>query len=140
MNRWLDSLQPWGATLLRLVLGVAMVYNGHGKIIPAGGLHAPPLSAVEHYSRYIGSLGIPAWLGYVSAATEFFGGILVLLGLLTRFAAFMVAGNMLVALFSVNLHHGYSGSEYTLALIAMAVMLLCTGGGALALDRRIGLA
>ena len=61
------------------------------------------------------------------------------LGLLTRFAAFLVAGNMLVSLFAVDLHHGYAGSEYVLALVAMALMLMTTGGGAASIDQRVGL-
>lgn len=77
-------------------------------------------------------------MGYMSALTEFVGGILVLLGLLKRFTAFLIAINMLVALVLVNRHHGYPGSEYTLALLAIAVMLLFYGAGAIALDRRIG--
>jgi putative oxidoreductase len=79
-------------------------------------------------------------MGYVSALTEFLGGILLVVGLFTRFAALMVAGNMLVALFYVNRHQGYSGSQYTLALIALAFMILFYGAGAASMDRRMGLA
>jgi len=139
MSRWLNSLQPWGALLLRLVLGAAMVFHGYGKVIPTNGLHGSPLTALEHFSQFVASLGLPPWLGYVSALTEFLGGAFLILGLFTRFAAFMIAINMTVALVTVNLHKGYSASEYTLALIAMALMLLFYGPGALALDRRLGL-
>ncbi len=138
MSGWLSSFEPWGATLLRLVLGVAMVYHGHGKVIPAHGFMAHPLSAMREYNHYVAGLGMPGWLGYVSALTEFVGGIFLLLGLLTRFAALMVAGNMAVALCGVTLHRGYAASEYVLALLALAVMLACTGGGAIAMDRRLG--
>ena len=139
MTRWLESLAPWAATLLRLVLGGAMVHHGIGKVVPAHGLDGSWLAPMEHYSHFVASLGIPAWLGYVSALTEFAGGALLVLGLLTRFTALLVAINMLVALCAVNLHHGYAASEYTLALLAMAVMLVTTGAGALALDNRLGL-
>ena len=125
--------------MLRLVLGAAMVYHGWAKVAPAHGLHGDLFSGVRHFSGYVASLGLPGWLGYLSAATEFFGGMLLVLGLLTRFAAFMVAGNMLVALFAVDLHHGYAGSEYVLALVAIAVMLMTTGGGAASVDQRVGL-
>ncbi len=139
MSRWLDNLQPWGILLVRLVLGVAMVYHGHSKVLPPNGLHGSPIAAMEHFSHFVASLGLPPWLGYVSALTEFVGGGLLVLGLLTRFAAFMVTINMIVALVAVDLHRGYGASEYTLALIAMAVVLLFSGAGAMALDRRIGL-
>lgn len=129
MTKWLNSLQPFGALLLRLVLGAAMIFHGYDKVIPHGGLN--------HHVHYIASLGLPYWLGYVSAFAEFAGGILLILGLLTRFAAFLVAINMLVALVTVTRHHGYAGSEYSLTLFAIATMLLFYGAGALALDRKI---
>jgi putative oxidoreductase len=141
MSRWLSGLQPWGAFLMRLVLGISMAYHGWDKVIPARGLRSHDLlSALHHYCGYVASLGLPYWMGYVSALTEFLGGILLVVGLFTRFAALMVAGNMLVALFYVNRHQGYSGSQYTLALIALAFMILFYGAGAASMDRRMGLA
>ena len=139
MRRWLDGLEPWGAALLRLVLGAAMAYHGWQKVEPAHGWHGDLLQGVRHYAGYVATLGLPMWLGYVSAGVEFLGGLLLILGALTRLVAFLVVGNMTVALFSVNAHHGYSGSEYTLALIAMAVMLVCVGGGAASVDSHLGL-
>ena len=140
MSKSLNNLQPWGAFFLRLVLGVAMVYNGYDKVIPHGGFHGSAFSALDHHSHYVASLGLPYWLGYVSALTEFIGGILIILGLLTRFAAFLIACNMLVAIVMVTRHHGYSGSEYALALLVISLMLLFYGAGACALDRKIGFA
>jgi putative oxidoreductase len=140
MSKSLNNLQPWGAFFLRLVLGVAMIYNGYDKVIPHGGFHGNAFSALDHHSHYVASLGLPYWLGYVSALTEFIGGILILLGLLTRFAAFLIACNMMVAIVMVTRHHGYSGSEYALALFVIALMLLFYGAGACALDRKIGFA
>ena len=138
MSGWLSRFEPWGATLLRLVLGVALVYHGYGKVIPAHGVSVHPFSALQSYAHFVAGLGVPGWLGYVSALTEFAGGGLLVLGLLTRFAAFMAAGNMLVALCAVTLHRGYEASQYPLSLFAIAVMLLFTGGGAAAVDQRIG--
>ncbi|MEO6911727.1 MAG: DoxX family protein [Edaphobacter sp.] len=139
MSKSLNSLQPWGAFFLRLVLGCAMVYHGYGKVIPAGGFNGHnTFSALEHHSHFVAGLGFPYWLGYVSALTEFVGGIFVLLGLLTRFAAFLIAVDMLGAIVTVTRHRGYSGSELPLALLAIAIMLLFYGAGALALDRKIG--
>ena len=139
MSKSLNSLQPWGAFFLRLVLGISMVFHGYGKVIPASGLHGNLLSALQHHSHLVVSLGMPYWLGYVSALTEFLGGILILLGLLTRFTAFMIACNMLGAILLVARHQGYSGSELPLALLAIALMLIFFGPGTMALDRRIGL-
>ncbi len=139
MGNWLRGLEPWGAMLLRLMLGAAMIYHGWDKAAAGTNLHGDWLRGVHLFCGYVAHLGLPAWLGYVSVAAELGGGVLLVLGLLTRFAAFMVVGNLLVALFAVNLHNGYAGSEYTLALIAMAMMLVTTGGGAASVDHRIGL-
>lgn len=139
MIKSLNNLQPWGALLMRLVLGVSMIVHGYGKVVPPGGLHGGNLfSALERHSHYVVSLGLPYWLGTVSALTEFVGGFFLLSGFLTRFAALMVACNMLMALVLVNRHHGYGGSEYSLALFAIALMLLFYGAGACSLDRKFG--
>ncbi len=141
MSKWLNSLQPLGALFLRLVLGFAMLYNGWDKVVPAGGFHGHnTFAALDHHGHFVVSLGLPYWLGYVSAFAEFVGGILLILGLLTRFAAFMAAGDMFVALVFVNIHHGYIGSQYSLALMVIALMLLFCGAGKLSLDRKIGFA
>jgi putative oxidoreductase len=140
MVRWLAGLQPFGALCMRLVLGVAMFVHGWAKVAPLGGLHSHDLlSGISHYAHYVTTLGLPHWLGCVSALTEFLGGILLVVGLFTRFAAFMVAGNMLVALLLVNIHQGYHGAEYPLALLALALMILFHGAGSAALDRRLRL-
>lgn len=140
MSKFLNNLQPWGALLMRLALGAAMVYHGYSKVIPPGGFHrSNTFSALEHHAHFVSSLGLPYWLGYISALTEFFGGLLLIFGMLTRFAAFMIACNMAVALIIVNRHHGYTGSEYGLALFVIALMLLFYGAGVYAADRKIGL-
>jgi putative oxidoreductase len=132
MTKWLNSLQPFGALLMRLALGASMAVHGYGKVVPHG--------ALNHYAHYIASLGIPYWLGYVSAYTEFVGGMLLILGLLTRLAAALIAINMLVAFFFVGIHQGFGIYNYILALAALGIMLTFYGAGVLALDRKIGFA
>ncbi len=130
MSGWLNSLQPWGALVLRLAIGLSMSVHGYEKVIPHG--------ALNHFAHYVVTLGMPYWLGYVSAYTEFVGGILLLIGLLTRLAAALVAINMLVALFTVGIHQGFGIYNYIIALAATAIMLIFTGAGAMGLDRKIG--
>jgi putative oxidoreductase len=132
MSKWLNSLQPLGALVLRLALGLSMIVHGYQKVVPHG--------ALNHYAHYIVTLGIPYWLGYVSAYTEFIGGMFLAMGLLTRFAAALVAINMLVALFTVGIHQGFGIYNYVIALAAIAIMLVVYGAGAVALDRKIGFA
>lgn len=130
MTKWLNSLQPVGALLMRLILGLSMAVHGYEKVVPRG--------ALNHFAHYITTFGLPYWMGYVSAFTQFVGGILLILGLLTRFAAGLVAINMLFAFALVGLHQGFGIYNYILALAALGLMLLFYGPGALALDRNIG--
>ena len=129
MFSWLDRFQSFGALVLRLVLGVIMVRHGYDKIIPTGALY--------NFAHMVTRLHLPIWLGYVAAFTEFFGGILLIIGLLTRLAALMTAVDMAVAIFKIHLHGGIMGPNsfaLPLALFAIALMLVFTGCGMLGLD------
>ena len=118
--RYLDRFQPIALLLMRLALGAIMVAHGYYKVF--GGLH--------HHAQTVASLGLPAWLGYVSAFTEFFGGLLILVGFFTRAAAFAVFINLSVAIWKVHLHNGLMGSpgrpgyEFPLAAAALAFALV----------------
>ena len=132
MLQRLNRGQSWGSLALRLALALSIIYHGYQKAVPHGALH--------HFAHSVAALGLPGWLGYVSAFTELVGGILILFGLFTRVAAIFVTVNMLVALFAVAIHHGYDSYSYVAALAAIAIMLIFSGGGALSLDRKFGLA
>jgi putative oxidoreductase len=128
--RYLDRLQPFALLAMRLVLGAIMVAHGSHKVF--GGLH--------HHAQMVASLGLPAWLAYVSAFAEFFGGLMILVGFFTRAAALAVFLNLFVAIWKVHLHNGLMGSperpgyEFPLAAAALAFALIFFGGGAIALD------
>ena len=129
MFTWLDRFQSLGALILRLVLGVIMVRHGYDKIIPTGALY--------NFSHMVTHLHLPVWLGYLAAFTEFFGGMLLIVGLLTRIAALMTAVDMAVAILKIHLHGGIIGPNslaLPLALFAIALMLVFTGCGWLGLD------
>lgn len=125
--RFLDRLQPLALLVMRLALGAVMVGHGYHKVF--GGLH--------HHVQLVTSLGLPAWTAYLSAFTEFFGGLLVLLGLFTRVAAFAICIDLAVAIAKVHFHNGLMGTngyEFPLALAALAFGLIFLGGGAIAFD------
>jgi putative oxidoreductase len=118
---------------MRLALGIIMVAHGYTKIIPSGALYS--------FSHTVFRMHLPIWLGYVSAFTEFFGGMLIIVGLLTRVAAFMTAIDMAVAIMKVHLHGGLLGPNsfaLPLALFAISMMLVFTGCGWLGLDDFVG--
>jgi putative oxidoreductase len=80
----------------------------------------------------------PAWLWLGAAAlSEFLGSILVLLGLFTRVGAFVIACTMATAIrvHWPNFFAGNKGYEYPMVLLAIALSLLISGGGAASADR-----
>jgi len=81
----------------------------------------------------------PTWLWLGAAAfSEFFGAILILLGLFTRIGAFFIGCTMLTAILGVHLSAGFflpRGYEYAFTLLAIVFALLISGGGALSIDR-----
>lgn len=118
----LNRLQPFALLMLRLVLGAIMIAHGYKKVF--GGFHA--------HQHLVGSLGIPAWMAYLSTGTEFFGGIAIVLGLFTRFFALAVIVEMAVAIAKVHWKNGLTGQggyEFPLALATIAFTLMCYGGG-----------
>jgi len=107
---------------MRLVLAAILIAHGYHKVW--GGFH--------HHMEFVGSLGLPAWMAYLSAGTEFFGGIGLVLGLFTRFFSLAVVIEMAVAIWKVHFKNGLMGPmgyEFPLAVGTMAFALLCFGGG-----------
>ncbi len=125
--RYLDRMQPLALVALRLTLGIVFIAHSSHKVY--GHLH--------DYATFIGSLGVPVWLGYVSAFTEFLGGILLILGSLTRLAAFALLIDMIVAIAKVHWKHGLMGNggyEFPLALATIAFALIFFGAGPISID------
>jgi putative oxidoreductase len=122
--RFLDRLQPLGVMVLRVVLGAILIGYGYGKVF--GGLHKMASVAA--------GLGLPPWLGYLSAFTEFVGGMLLVAGLFTRLASMAICINMLVAVKS-QFHNGFlHGYDYPLACAAIAFALIFLGPGPISFD------
>jgi putative oxidoreductase len=85
----------------------------------------------------VSGLGMPGWLAYLSAAAEFVGGILVLVGLLTRCASLAILIDLSVAILKVHLKNGLLGDkgyQFPLALAAIAFALIFFGAGPMAFD------
>jgi putative oxidoreductase len=125
--RYLDRLQPLGLLALRLVLGTVMIGHGYGKVF--GGL--------SRHVQLVTSLGLPGWWAYLSAFAEFFGGILLIVGLLTRVASLAILIDMFVAIWKVHWKNGMFGKggyEFQLTLAAIAFALIFFGAGPIAMD------
>lgn len=128
-------------TVVRLVLGV--IFFVHGAQLALGWFGGYGYAGSMHF--FTQGMGIPAPFAFLAIMTQFLGGIALLLGFLTRFAAFLIAINMLVAIFTVHIHVGFfmnwygaqkgEGYEYHLLALALCLVLLVKGAGAISLDR-----
>lgn len=126
--RILDRMQPLGLLALRLVVGAIMIDHGYGKVFHGG--------LAQHVQR-VSSLGLPGWLAYLSAYTEFFGGILLIAGLFTRCVSVAMMIDMLVAMWKVHWKNGMFGKggyELVLTVATIAFALIFFGAGPIAMD------
>jgi len=130
--------------ILRLALGAIFVMHGAQKVLGLFGGEGLAVT-VQNFQAH---LGIPPILGYAASFTEFFGGIALLVGVLTRLAALGIGMTMVVAALKVHLANGFfinwsceagkgHGYEYNLALLALAFALVLTGGGAYSIDQKV---
>jgi putative oxidoreductase len=137
-----DSATAWSIVLVRLALGLVIFIHGVGKLLQIGPTATPP----AEFTGFLASLGIPlpGLFTWIVALVETIGGLFILVGLLTRFAAAAVGIDMLVATLLVHVPEGFSvsngGFEYTFVLFLLAVALVISGAGPkLSLDRALGL-
>jgi len=131
-------------TVLRLVLGVVFLAHGSQKMLGWFGGYGFK-GTMGFFTQ---AMHIPAVFAFLAIAAEFFGGLGLLLGLLSRIAAFGITVTMLVAIFMVHLPNGLfmnwtgqqkgEGIEYHLLVLAMTIALMIRGAGAFSVDRAIG--
>jgi putative oxidoreductase len=127
------SLESYGATILRVVLGVIFVMHAYYALFHYG------IRGTIEFQR---SLGLPApeiGVWYVVLAHGV-GGALIIVGLFTRWAALVNLPIMAGAFFLVHLKQGFfmdkdGGYEYVLLVLACDLALVFLGPGALALRR-----
>ncbi|MBA3766322.1 MAG: DoxX family protein [Acidobacteria bacterium] len=126
----------WITVPVRIALGIIFIAHGTQKIFGLWGGRG--FSAYVEGTPPFGFMR-PGWLWLAAAAfAELLGGVLVLLGLLTRFGALAIAIVMLVAMFGVHwgaFFMNNRGVEFTFALLGMAIALMIAGGGQASVDR-----
>jgi putative oxidoreductase len=130
-----SSIPSYGPAILRVAVGAVFIAHGAQKLfgIWGGG-------GLEGTAAGFAKLGLePSYpLAIAAGLVEFGGGLLLVCGALTLFAALALVVQMLVAIWKVHGAHGFflpAGYEYNLALIAALVSLALTGPGAFSFDR-----
>src|SRR5215468_2537446 len=124
-------------TILRLVLGV--VFFAHGAQKALGWFGGYGFGGTMGY--FTQQMHIPAPFAFLAICAEFFGGLGLIVGLLSRVAAFGILCNMVVAVATVHMANGLfmnwtgqqkgEGFEFHLLAIALLLVVLVRGAGAL---------
>lgn len=132
-------MQSYGPVMLRLCVGAVFVAHGLQKLLGMWG--GPGLDGTAGMLTGLG-LPYPYPLGVGLAAVETGGGILLILGGLTRSAALALAIDMAVAIWKVHYANGFflngqrgDGIEFTLVLLGALLSLMLTGAGALSIEQ-----
>ncbi|HET9334302.1 MAG TPA: DoxX family protein [Gemmatimonadota bacterium] len=130
------SRAHWIATLCRVFCGIVFIVHGTPKIMN-----------LETTTGMFEGMGVPGWTAVPIALLEFFGGILLVVGFLTRILAATFIVEMVVAGIKVHLPAGFDvyhfgepfarGYEYVLALILLLLVVILLGAGPVSIDGAI---
>ena len=135
INKLTSSNAGFATLALRIPIGITFMAHGAQKLFAWFGGYG-----LEGTGQWMESFGLaPGYLlALMTGGAEFFGGIALLIGLLVRPAAFVLAFTMLVAIVSVHFVNGLfmsnNGYEFALALLAASFSLLMSGAGRLSID------
>jgi len=122
------------STIMRVVLGIIFLAHGIDKL----------QMGLSNVDGYFSSVGVPGFLAYVAVALELVGGVLLIVGLFTRYVSALFAIMLIAAIFMMKLSAGLLGSdgapgyELDLSLIVIAIYLVLGEGSSLSLDRLFG--
>ena len=142
MVRKLISTDNDSATaILRFVLGVIFFAHGAQKML--GWFGGYGFTATMGFFTDV--MHIPVLFAFLAITAEFFGGLGLILGFLTRIAALGIFSNMVVAIAMVHYRFGFfmnwtgaqkgEGFEYHLLVLAITAFLMIRGAGAVSIDR-----
>ena len=121
-----DRTADVGLLLFRVFVGLALALgHGLGKLPPS-----------ERFLAGVAEMGFPAptLFGWAAGLSEFVGGLLIAVGLMTRPAAFFAAITMCVAAFIRQAGDPFTEIEKALLFLAAMVLLLLMGAGRYSVD------
>ena len=129
-----------GLSLFILRITIAIVFMAHGSQKLFSWFGGYGLEATGQWMESIG-LSPGYWMALLAGSGEFFGGLLLLVGLLTRASSLVLAVTMFVAIYSVHFVNGFfmstNGYEFAFVLLGASIALMFSGGGKYSLDARL---
>lgn len=141
LKRLMATSNDVALTTLRVVLGVVFFAHGAQKMLGWFGGYG----FTGTMGFFTGVLHIPAPFAFLAICAEFFGGLGLIFGFLTRIAALGIFGEMLFVVATIHRHFGFfmnwtgtqkgEGYEYHLLILATTVFLMIRGAGAASIDR-----
>jgi putative oxidoreductase len=139
-RKLLSTSNDWTLTVIRLALGTVMFAHGAQKML--GWFGGYGFSGTMGF--FTKQMGIPAPLAFLAIAAEFFGGLGLIAGLVSRVAAFGIVVNMMVAIITTHFANGFfmnwagnqkgEGFEFHILAIALGLVAMIRGAGALSAD------
>lgn len=138
IKKLVSTDETFATLALRVPVGIIFMAHGAQKLF--GWFGGYGLTATGNWMESIG-LAPGILMAFLAGSGEFFGGLFILLGLLTRPAAAVLSITMIVAIFTVHFANGLfmanNGYEFGLALLAASVSLMLSGSGKLSADKMI---
>ncbi|MCZ4339463.1 DoxX family protein [Shewanella colwelliana] len=138
LNKLFVSNAGLAGLILRAPIGLILAAHGAQKLFAWFGGYG-----LEGTGQWMASIGMtPGYLmALLAGSAEFFGGLALVLGVVTRPAAVVAAFTMLVAIFAVHIGNGLfmsnNGYEYALTLLVALVAVTVQGSGSFSLDNLI---
>ncbi len=123
---------------LRIIAGILFTAHGAQKLFAWFGGYG-----LDGTGQWMESIGLAPgyFMASMAGGAEFFGGLLLIIGFLTRPVSFVLAITMIVAIFSVHSVNGMfmsnNGYEFGLSLLAITVSLFVQGGGKYSVDENV---
>jgi putative oxidoreductase len=133
-KKLMSTNDSWGLLGLRLVTGIIFIAHG----LPKFGIGSE--RGLAEFAGWLGSIGVPLPMlsAILAASSEAIGGAMLIVGVMTRFAAATQVIAMLVATIMVHGSNGLTGEggyQWALLLTAAAFVLMMDGAGRYSIDR-----